>query len=170
MSQPLAQADPSNSPIVATYRERTATSENLAQRAGGALPSGIVHDARRMWPYAIYVERASGARKWDVDGNEYVDYYGGHGALILGHGDARVRAAVADQLERSVSFGAPTEIEIVWPTRTRSVSSSVKLKIASIGSRARNAADRDGGGLVRRSLRSARAGSRPYSAASLRRP
>ena len=37
-----------------------------------------------MLPHPIYVARASGSRKWDVDGNEYVDYHGGHGALILG--------------------------------------------------------------------------------------
>ena len=36
-------------------------------------------------PWPVYVERAQGARKWDVDGNEYIDYIGGHGALLLGH-------------------------------------------------------------------------------------
>ena len=35
--------------------------------------------------YSIHVAKAKGARKWDVDGNEYVDYFGGHGAMLLGH-------------------------------------------------------------------------------------
>jgi len=45
------------------------------------------------------VERASGSRKWDVDGNEYVDYLGGHGALILGHNHPAVVDAIIRQAE-----------------------------------------------------------------------
>ena len=46
-------------------------------------------------PHPLYVERAAGSRKWDVDGNEYVDHLGGHGALILGHGYPAVVEAVS---------------------------------------------------------------------------
>ena len=46
----------------------------------------------------VYIERAQGARKWDVDGNEYVDYFGGHGALLLGHNHPVVLEAVAAQI------------------------------------------------------------------------
>ncbi|HMK67703.1 MAG TPA: aspartate aminotransferase family protein, partial [Stellaceae bacterium] len=74
-----------NSKIVAAYRERTPGSERLAAEAQTLLPSGIAHDARYLKPYGIYVDHAKGPRKWDVDGNEYVDYFGGHGALLLGH-------------------------------------------------------------------------------------
>lgn len=106
--------DASNSPIVAAYRQRTPGSARLAETASGLLPSGIVHDARRMSPYAIYVDRADGSRKWDVDGNEYVDYYGGHGALILGHGEPRVSAAVQAQLRRGTHYAACSELEVRW--------------------------------------------------------
>ena len=51
-----------------------------------------------MEPHPIYVERAAGSRKWDVDGNEYVDYLGGHGALILGHNHPAVLEAVTAQV------------------------------------------------------------------------
>ena len=64
---------PTNSTITACYRQRTATSRDLASRAHEVLPSGIVHDSRHLDPYPIYVNRAAGSRKWDVDGNEYVD-------------------------------------------------------------------------------------------------
>jgi len=47
----------------------------------------------------LRVERASGSRKWDVDGNEYVDYLGGRGALILGHNHPAVVDAVIRQAE-----------------------------------------------------------------------
>ena len=75
-----------NSQIIVAYREKTPGSGERAAKARELFPSGITHDSRRTLPYAIYVDRAEGARKWDVDGNGYVDYYGGHGALLLGHG------------------------------------------------------------------------------------
>src|SRR5208282_2048169 len=74
-----------NSRIVASYRERTPGSAALAKQASELLPSGIAHDARYLEPYGIYVERAQGPHKWDVDGNCYVDYFGGHGAHLFGH-------------------------------------------------------------------------------------
>jgi glutamate-1-semialdehyde 2,1-aminomutase len=62
----------------------------------------------------MYVARASGSRKWDVDGNEYVDYFGGHGALILGHNHPAVMEAVTAQLARGVHYGASHELEVRW--------------------------------------------------------
>ena len=103
-----------NSTIIAAYRQRTASSEALATRARRVLPSGIVHDSRHMDPYSIYVNRAEGARKWDVDGNEYVDYYGGHGALILGHNDPRVIDAAQRQLNLGTHYAACHELELRW--------------------------------------------------------
>ena len=63
----------SNSEIVAAYREKTPASARLAAEAKELFPSGVTHDVRHLDPYGIYVERALGARKWDADGNEYVD-------------------------------------------------------------------------------------------------
>ncbi|MCH7554828.1 MAG: aspartate aminotransferase family protein, partial [Proteobacteria bacterium] len=68
----------SNSAIITAYRDKTPGSADLAAKADGLFPSGITHDARHLDPYGIYVERAEGPRKWDVDGNEYIDYFGGH--------------------------------------------------------------------------------------------
>ena len=45
-------------------------------------PAGLTHDSRTLSPYPIYAARGQGPRKWDVDGNEYVDYFGGDGALM----------------------------------------------------------------------------------------
>jgi len=78
------------------------------------LPSGVVHDARFLRPHPIYVERAAASRKWDVDGNEYVDYIGGHGALLLGHNPPQVVEAVRRQLTRGTHFGACHELEVEW--------------------------------------------------------
>ena len=66
-----------NSKIVATYKERTPQSAECAKEACEHFPSGLTHDSRHLRPYGIYVDKAQGSRKWDVDGNEYVDYFGG---------------------------------------------------------------------------------------------
>src|SRR5258708_24919170 len=93
-----------NSKVVAAYRERTRGSERLAAEAIDILPSGITHDARYVKPYGIYVERAKGPRKWDVDGNEYVDYFGGHCAFLLVHTHPTVLAAVHETLDPATHF------------------------------------------------------------------
>ena len=104
----------SNSGIEARYRERTRGSAARSEEARSIFPSGIVHDSRRVLPYPIYVERAAGSRKWDVDGNEYVDYHGGHGALILGHCDPRVTRAARRQLQLGTHPAACHDLEVRW--------------------------------------------------------
>ena len=71
----------------------TETSALLAARAA-EVPRGVGN----MHP--IFVERASGAKLWDSDGNEYIDFVGGIGVLNVGHAHPRVRRAVESQLER----------------------------------------------------------------------
>lgn len=103
-----------NSPIVARYRERTPTSRALHAEARELFPSGIVHDSRHMDPYPFYVERAEGPRKWDADGNVYIDYYGGHGALLLGHAHPSFVAAVHEQAALGTHPAACHRLEMAW--------------------------------------------------------
>ena len=100
--------------ILETYEALHKGSRALAARAATVFPSGVTHDARAFSPFPIYVERAAGPRKWDVDGNEYVDYIGGHGALLLGHNRPEVMAAIEGALKRGTHFGASHELEIEW--------------------------------------------------------
>ena len=95
---PALSKELADSAIVKAYRRKTAGSERLAERARGIFPSGITHDVRYIEPHGIYVTHADGSHKWDVDGNEYVDYPGGHGALLLGHNYPAVLAAVQAQI------------------------------------------------------------------------
>jgi glutamate-1-semialdehyde 2,1-aminomutase len=126
-----------NSKIVAAYRERTPGSERLAAEAQALLPSGITHDARYLKPYGIYVERAKGPRKWDVDGNEYVDYFGGHGALILGHNHPSVMAATHAALEQGTHFGANHAREVKWAGLVRRLVPSAEcVRFTSSGTEA----------------------------------
>jgi len=126
-----------NSPIIAAYRAATPGSAAAAAvKAQELFPSGITHDSRYIEPYGLYVTRAKGPRKWDVDGNEYVDYFGGHGALLLGHSHPDIVAAVHDQIERGTHYGASHETEIAWAEWVlRLVPSAERVRFTLIGHR-----------------------------------
>jgi glutamate-1-semialdehyde 2,1-aminomutase len=96
------------------YRAKHPRSAALAERARAAIPGGITHDIRHLAPFPVYIERASGTRKWDADGHEYVDYWMGHGALFLGHCHPAVVKAVQEQVARGTHLGASHELEIRW--------------------------------------------------------
>src|SRR3954464_11662175 len=110
-----------NSPIIAAYRAATPGSAERAQHAADLFPSGITHDSRYIEPYGLYVTRAKGPRKWDVDGRCYVDYFGAHGARLLGPSHPEVRAGVHAQLARGPHFGASHELEIEWAERVKAL-------------------------------------------------
>lgn len=93
---------------------RFAISASWAERARPVLPSGVTHDMRFLRPFPIYVSRSSGSRKWDVDGNEYVDYWMGHGALLLGHRHPEVMAAIQDALSLATHVGGCHPLEVEW--------------------------------------------------------
>jgi glutamate-1-semialdehyde 2,1-aminomutase len=96
------------------YRGKHPKALALAERARRAIPGGITHDIRHLTPFPVYVERAAGSRKWDVDGHEYVDYWMGHGALFLGHCHPAVVRAVQEQMARGTHLGACHELEVHW--------------------------------------------------------
>lgn len=100
--------------ILETYEAMHGKSRALAARAARVFPSGVTHDARAFYPFPIYIERAEGPRKWDVDGNEYVDFIGGHGALLLGHNRPEVMDAARAAMERGTHFGSSHDLEIAW--------------------------------------------------------
>ncbi len=97
-----------------TFRAKHPKSAALAERARKAIPGGITHDIRHLLPFPIYVDHAAGARKWDVDGHEYIDYWMGHGALFLGHCYPAVVKAVQEQMARGTHLGASHELEVRW--------------------------------------------------------
>ena len=103
-----------NSRIETEYRARTTRSAMLYAEACEAIPAGLTHDSRALLPYPIYAARAAGALKWDVDGNEYVDYFGGHGALLLGHAHPAVVEAVQRQVAQGTHWGSSHELEVRW--------------------------------------------------------
>ena len=101
--------------IVEEYVRSHPRSQELHERARRILPAnGATHAARVLDPFRPYITHASGSRKWDVDGNEYIDYVLGHGALILGHGHPDVVAAVREQMAKGTHYGDNHELEVAW--------------------------------------------------------
>lgn len=123
--------------ILSRYLDLHPTSQRLAVRATNVFPNGVTHDMRHNSPFSLYVSRASGGRKWDVDGNEIVDYVMGHGALLLGHNHPDVLAAIEAQAPLGTHYGASHELEIRWGELVQSlVPSAERVRFTSSGTEA----------------------------------
>ena len=92
----------------------TTRSEELFAEAQQYLPGGVdspVRAFRAVGGHPLFIARGAGSRISDVDGNEFIDYVGSWGPLILGHAHPRVTAALQEVVVRGTSYGAPTELE-----------------------------------------------------------
>jgi glutamate-1-semialdehyde 2,1-aminomutase len=98
---------------------RGASANDWVERAGTVLPSGVTHDIRWRDPPGPYFTHGRGARKWDVEGREYVDYVQGHGALLLGLGHPQIAEAVAEAAERGTHLGGNHPAEVEWAELVR---------------------------------------------------
>jgi glutamate-1-semialdehyde 2,1-aminomutase len=90
-------------------------SQHLFDQAQRVIPGGVnspVRAFKSVGGTPVFFERAEGARLYDVDGNQYVDYVGSWGPMLFGHAMPEVVEAVRVAAAGSTSFGAPTEIEI----------------------------------------------------------
>ena len=97
-------------------------SHDLFERALKVFPSGVTHDNRYFGNFEpVYFNRAEGSHKWDVDGKEYIDYWMGHGALLMGHGYPAIVEAVDRQMALGTHFGGghPLGVETVQCPRER---------------------------------------------------
>jgi len=96
------------------YDAKFPSSRALWERARRVIPRGATHDVRYLEPFAPYIVRAERTRKWDLDGNEFIDFTMGHGSLMMGHGHPHIMAAVEEQLSRGTHVGGchPLEVEL----------------------------------------------------------
>ena len=123
--------------ILQDYMDKHQGSAQKYQEALGQFPSGVTHDNRFASPFPLYVTHGQGALKWDVDGNEYVDYVMGHGALLLGHSHPAVVAAVSEQMTKGTHLGANTEQEVRWADAIKALMPYVeKMRFHSSGTEA----------------------------------
>jgi len=107
------------------------------EKARDLFPDGVTHDARRQKPFQLYYTHAEGAAKWDVDGNKILDYFPGHGALMMGHSHPDIVKAVQDQMAKGTHFAGSTEMEIRWGELVRElIPSAEKVRFHSSGTEA----------------------------------
>src|SRR6185312_2613690 len=132
------------------------TSSELFNRAQKILVGGVdspVRAFRAVGGTPLIVERAKGSRVYDADGREYIDYICSWGALILGHADPDVVAAISDQAGRGTSYGmtSPLEIEL-GEEIARAVPSIEKIRFVSSGTEATMSAIRVARAFTKRDL------------------
>lgn len=123
--------------ILDYFLRRHAHSRELYEQARTHFPSGITHDARAMEPFPIAIDAAKGAYKWDVDGNRLIDYWQGHGALLMGHAYGPVVEAVQRQVARGTHYGANHSLEVVWAEHVKRCFPAIEqLRFTSSGTEA----------------------------------
>ena len=105
-------------------------SEQLFERAKRSIPGGVnspVRAYRSVGGTPPFIARGQGCRLWDVDGNEFIDFIGSWGPLLLGHRHPAVIESIEKALEIGTSFGAPTEREIELAELIREMVPSVEM-------------------------------------------
>ena len=94
---------------MAKLTERTPSSKQRYERGVKVMPGGVPSSFQENDPWPVYLERGEGARVWDVDGHEYVDFHNGFGVMCIGHANPTVSAAVKARIDLGTHFAAPTE-------------------------------------------------------------
>jgi len=105
-----------------------AASEKLFARAQRSIASGVSSGIRKLeQPVPLYFTHGAGPRLWDVDGNEYLDYAIGQGALLYGHAPAGLAEALGAQARRGTHWAAQSELEIEVAERLQAMIPSAEL-------------------------------------------
>lgn len=99
-----------------SYGRKTTGSKKYMKEAENHLPGGVTANIKYYAPYPIVMEKGKGAWLTDIDGNSYVDYLMGYGALALGHGHSRVNEAISEQMSQNGThlFGTPHRLEVLF--------------------------------------------------------
>ncbi len=115
-------------------------SKKLFSRARRSIPGGVNSPVRAYGSVGgtpPFIERGKGARLWDVDGNEYIDFVGSWGPLIVGHANPGILRAVREAMKNGTSFGAPTELEVeLAEAICRALPSVDRVRMVSSGTEA----------------------------------
>ena len=129
--------------------------QQLFEQSQRLIPGGVnspVRAFRSVGGTPVFFKKGAGSRLWDEDGKEYIDYVGSWGPMILGHAHPEVIAAVQKSAENSLSFGAPTALELEMAELiTEIVPSMEQVRLVSSGTEATMSAIRLARGYTGRS-------------------
>lgn len=132
----------------------TSRSNALFTRAQRTIPGGVnspVRAFRSVGSHPRFITKAQGPYLWDADGQQYIDYIGSWGPMILGHGDTDVVSAVTQALQTGFSFGAPTEAEVIMAEELcRLMPSMEQVRLVSSGTESTMSALRLARGFTKR--------------------
>jgi len=135
------------------YLSKTLKSRKLYERAKRVLPAGVSYFLRYVEPYPFYTARAKGSKLYDVDGNEYIDFWMGHYSLILGHSPPKVMRDVRAQISKGSHYGTAHVLEIALAEQvTRMVPAAQMVRFTNSGTEAAMYATRLARAVTGRSL------------------
>ncbi len=118
------------------YRQSVQAFDDASKRLPGGVNSPV-RALRSVGGTPFFTDKGQGAYVTDLDGNQYVDYVGAYGPLVLGHGHPNVREAVQQALDNGTAFGTPTSQETVLANRIASlVPSMERLRLVNSGTEA----------------------------------
>ena len=117
------------------FARRCPQSLLMHARAHNIFPGGVTHDNRCVGAPSHFIRRADGSLKWDLDGNRYVDYWVGHGALLLGHRRREVIEAIHLAAQDITHPGACHEREVLWAEMVQQmIPSAERVRFTASGS------------------------------------
>lgn len=123
--------------IEARYIEKFADSARYYERGKNLFPGGVTHQTSFRKPFPIYFSRGYAGLKYDVAGNEIVDFVMGNGSLILGHAHPAVVSAIAGIAPFSTHLSGPNVLELDWAELLKSLVPSIEtLRFATSGTEA----------------------------------
>ncbi|KZN33124.1 glutamate-1-semialdehyde aminotransferase [Pseudoalteromonas luteoviolacea S2607] len=115
-------------------------SQNLFERAQSSIPGGVNSPVRAfngVGGTPLFITKAEGPFTFDADNNRYIDYVGSWGPMILGHNHPEIKQAVLAAVENGLSYGAPTETEILMAEKVKELVPSIeKVRMVSSGTEA----------------------------------
>ena len=115
-------------------------SQDLFDRAQASIPGGVNSPVRAfngVGGTPRFITKAEGAFTFDADNNKYIDYVGSWGPMILGHNHSAIKQAVLEAVENGLSYGAPTETEILMAEKVKALVPSIeKVRMVSSGTEA----------------------------------
>ena len=109
------------------YRQKTPFSRKLFERAKEVMPGGISHNIHYFPPYPFFIKKTKGSKIWDVDGNEYVDFWMGNYTHILGYRPSVVVQAIEKQLKEGIHWGLVYKKQIEWAELIRELVPSAEM-------------------------------------------
>ena len=123
--------------LAQAYATRFPQSRKLHARAVASLAGEATHDSWRFDPFPVYFAGSDGARKTDVDGNTHIDFWMGHGALLLGHHHPDVDGAIEKQVRSASHYGGAHALQVEWAERiVNLIPSAERIRFVASGTEA----------------------------------